>query len=148
MGTCASRSSRFFSGAVFSFWFSSAFTFSQPSRVFEPRGCLSGIDILKNVKQPAPANFAGMKYCAGVGGKAIDERAGLPRWRRFVNRHVDHYGSTDDIGAGDAAGEARVERIAAIVAHHEKAVRGNGVRKDAVLPGKRTAKENGLAGIG
>src|SRR6185369_4684478 len=109
---------------------------------------MSGGGLLKNPEQSAPANFSGVEDGARIGKEAIDERAGFPRRRGLVDRHVNHDRSSDDVGARDTAGEAGVQRIAAIVAHDEEAVGGNGVGKDAAFASEWTAKEEWLAGLG
>src|SRR5574340_441497 len=74
---------------------------------------------LKNVEQPPPANFAGMQQSIGVGEKALADFAGVPRFRRGIERHVDHHRRADDIVARHAAPEAAVVGILAVVAHGE-----------------------------
>ena len=80
---------------------------------------------LKNVKQSLPAHAAGMQDGIGVGEETLANLAGFPGVGRRVERHVDHHRRTNYILARDAAPEAAVVRVAAIVAHHKIAIVGD-----------------------
>src|SRR5689334_18880006 len=84
-----------------------------------------GWNLLENMEQPAPANFAGMNHGVSVRRNTIENLAGAPGLARRFDRHINDDGRADNVFARNAAGEAAVERIAAIVSHDEKAIRGN-----------------------
>src|SRR5258708_14882178 len=81
------------------------------------------------MKKSAPTNFAGMNQGAEIRGGAGGDVAGLPGVGWPVERHVNHDRSSDDMAARNAADVTAVQRIAAIVTHHEIAALGHGVRK-------------------
>src|SRR5579859_130948 len=87
----------------------------------------------ERAEDPPPAHFAGMQDGVGIGEEALAKLAGLPGFRRNVEGHVDHYWRADDVVARDAAPEAAVVGIGAIVAHDEIAIRGNLVRHAQIV---------------
>src|SRR5579864_5019493 len=80
---------------------------------------------LKRAEDPPPAHFAGMQDGVGIGEEALAKLARFPGFRGNVERHVDHDRSSDNVVARDAAPEAAVVRIGAIVAHDEITVGRN-----------------------
>src|SRR5262249_37021690 len=88
-----------------------------------------------------------MDNCIGVGRNAIEHSSGAPRFAGRVNGHVNHDGRADDVVARNAADEAAVQRIAAIVAHYEIAVRRNFERKNVGLAGKIATEKIWLAAL-
>src|SRR5882762_9485007 len=77
------------------------------------------------MEQPAPADGAGMNDSVSVGEEAGTDVA-VPGVARGVERHINEHRRTENIIARDAAPIAGVERIFAIVAHHEVAILGDG----------------------
>src|SRR5260370_12318250 len=63
-----------------------------------------------------------------VGEKTLANLSRLPSFRRNIQRHVNHDGRSDDVLSRDAAPEAAVVGISAIVSHDEITVRRNLVR--------------------
>src|SRR2546429_6697965 len=63
-----------------------------------------------------------------VSEKTLANLSRLPSFLRNIQRHVNHDGRSDDVLSGDAAPEATVVGISAIVSHDEIAIRGNLVR--------------------
>src|SRR5260221_4341501 len=100
------------------------------------------------MKQPPPANFAGMNHRVGVSGNAIENRAGAPRLARGFNGHINDDRRADDVFARDAAGEAAVERIAAIIAHYENTAGRDGVREDISPSSERAEIVVRVSGLG
>src|SRR5271154_501284 len=88
-----------------------------------------------------------MQKCVGVSKKTLTNLAGLPRFRRGFQRHVDHHRSADQILARHAAPKAAVHRVAAVVAHDEITMVGDHIRilyvgsANGILAGR-----SGLAG--
>src|SRR5262249_5881428 len=100
------------------------------------------------MKQPAPANFAGMNERVGVRGNTVENSARTPGFAARINRHVNHDRCADDVVTRNAANEAAVERVLAIVAHHEKAPGRNLERKNVGLAHKIAAEQGGFAAFG
>src|SRR5882762_4079054 len=80
---------------------------------------------LKSSKNSVPAHDAGMQQSIRVGIKPFLDLAGLPSFRRNIQRHVNQDRGSDDVFSRNAAPEAAVIGISAIVAHHEITIRGN-----------------------
>src|SRR5690242_19236712 len=76
----------------------------------------------ERAEDPPPAHFAGMQDGVGIGKEALAKLAGLPGFRRNVEGHVDHDGRADDVVARNAAPEAAVVGIGAVISHDEVAV--------------------------
>src|SRR5258708_800826 len=95
------------------------------------------------MEQAPPANGAGMEDAVNVRGEARAEIAGLPGVFRRIERHVNHDRSADDIFARNAATEAGVERVLAVVAHREITFRRYLVRKNFSF-----AREGSFVGAG
>jgi hypothetical protein len=76
----------------------------------------------ENVEQSSPAHTAGMQYGVSVGKEALADLPRFPSVGRRVQRHIDHYRCADNILARNAAPEATVIGISAIVAHHKIAI--------------------------
>src|SRR5271154_3572298 len=74
---------------------------------------------LKCMKQSPPSHHAGMQYGARVGQESFADLTGLPGIRRHVERHINHDWRPDDVVARNAAPEAAVIRIRAIITHRE-----------------------------
>src|SRR5437899_10334206 len=89
-----------------------------------------------------------MNHGVGVSGNAIENRAGAPRLARRFNGHINDDRRADDVFAWDAAGEAAIERIAAIIAHDEKTAGGDRVREDIFLPSDRAEMDVRVGGFG
>src|SRR5579863_3058907 len=89
-----------------------------------------------------------MQHGVGVSGNPIADCAGTPGFRRRVDGHVNHQRRANDIAARNASFKTAVQRIAAVVAHHEVAVRRNGVRKNMSLAHKRRAVHRWIGRIG
>src|SRR5215510_11195039 len=100
------------------------------------------------MKNPAPANLAGMNQRVGICGNPIKDCAGAPRLIARFNGHVNHDRRPDDMVARNWAHETAVERIAAIVAHHEIAVRRNFERKNVRLTSEIATPQSRLSGVG
>src|SRR5271168_4730198 len=86
-----------------------------------------------------------MKERVGVGRDTVADAARFRLPVRRIDRHIDHDRSADNVVAGDAADEAAIQRIAAIVAHDEETVRRNGVGKDVFLAFESPAEKKWLA---
>ena len=78
------------------------------------------VGVSKRFKQPAPAYRAGMQKSVGISREARAYSAGFPGVAGGVDGRVDHYRCADDIFARNAADEAAVVGVAAVVAHNEK----------------------------
>src|SRR5260370_18446041 len=84
-----------------------------------------------------------MEERVGISEKAFTNLPRLPGFGRNVQRHVNHDGSADDIVARDAAPEAAVIGIAAIVAHGEITIVGNAIGESDVLVTARRGTSGG-----
>src|SRR6267143_5686931 len=82
---------------------------------------------LKGPEDALPPHDAGMQDGVRVGEETLAKLTWFPGFRRNIERHVNHDWRADDVLARDAAPEPAVVGVAAIVAHHEVAVGGNGV---------------------
>src|ERR1700736_4955057 len=82
----------------------------------------------KYVKQSSPSHTTGMQDSVGIGKKTFPNLSWLPgiRWR--VQRHINHHRRADNVLARNAAPEAAVIRVAAVVAHHKITIVGNFIR--------------------
>src|ERR1700730_13799850 len=94
---------------------------------------LLGTLSLKSPEQSLPAHQTRMNQRVRVGKEALANLPGLPGVGRDVERHIYHYRRADNIFAWNAAPEAAVVRIAAIVAHHEITVVRNFVRLPQIV---------------
>src|SRR3984957_4791601 len=83
---------------------------------------------LKYMKQSSPSHAAGMQDSVGVRKKTLPNLPWLPGVRRRIQRHINHHRRANNIFARNAAPEAAVIRVAAIVAHHEITIVGNFIR--------------------
>src|SRR5229473_5300414 len=86
-------------------------------------------DELKRVKNALPAHDPRMQKGVGIRKKTFANLAGLPGFGRNIQRHVNNHGRSDDVIARNAAPEAAIKRIGAIVAHNKITIRGNFVRR-------------------
>src|SRR6202043_3749442 len=82
----------------------------------------------KYMKQSSPSHATGMQDGVGIRKKTLANLPRLPRVRRRIQRHINHHRRPDNILARNAAPEAAVVRIAAVVAHHEITIVGNFIR--------------------
>src|ERR1700722_9822888 len=80
---------------------------------------------LEYVKQSSPSHAAGMQDSVGVRKKTLPNLPWLPGVRRRVQRHINHHRRANNILARNAAPEAAVIRVPAIVAHHKITIVGN-----------------------
>src|ERR1700693_3662087 len=80
---------------------------------------------LKYMKQSSPSHAAGMQDSVGICKKTLPNLPWLPRVRRRIQRHINHHWRPNNILARNAAPEAAVIRVAAIVAHYKITIVGN-----------------------
>src|SRR6266851_10450565 len=93
-----------------------------------------------------------MNQRAGIRKKSFANLAGLPGTGGHVERHIDHDRSTDDVIARDAAPEAAIVGIGAVVTHGEITVVRDAVRKAKIGvaggSGTRRRRLTGADGVG
>src|ERR1700688_2758249 len=84
---------------------------------------------LKYVKQSSPSHATGMQDGVGIRKKTLPNLPRLPgiRWR--IQRHINHHRRADNILARNAAPEAAVIGVAAVVAHHKITIVGDFIRR-------------------
>src|ERR1700688_2226719 len=80
---------------------------------------------LKYMKQSSPSHATGMQDSVGVRKKTLPNLPWLPGVRRRIQRHINHHRRANNILTRNAAPEAAVIRVAAIVAHHKITIVGN-----------------------
>src|ERR1700740_1421461 len=100
------------------------------------------------MEEAPPAHDAGMQEGVGVGEEALANRAGFPGVLRSVERHVNHHRSANDVAARDAAPEAAVERVAAVITQGEITILRNVVRESYVLVRRKLPRGSGHGGAG
>src|SRR6202166_2281563 len=83
---------------------------------------------LKYMKQSSPSHATGMQDSVGVRKKTLPNLPWLPGVRRRIQRHINHHRRANNILTRNAAPEAAVIRVAAIVAHHKITIVGNFIR--------------------
>src|ERR1700680_3554683 len=83
---------------------------------------------LKYMKQSSPSHATGMQDSVGIGKKTLPNLPWLPGVRRRIQRHINHHRRANNILARNAAPEAPVIRVAAIVAHNKIPIVGNFIR--------------------
>src|SRR3984957_20862839 len=83
---------------------------------------------LKYMKQSSPSHTAGMQDRVGIRKKTLPNLPWLPGVRRRIQRHINHHRRANNILARNAAPEAAVIRVPAIVAHHKITIVGNFIR--------------------
>src|ERR1700722_14266147 len=76
----------------------------------------------KRVKQSPPTYFAGMQNGAGIREKTFANLAGFPGIGGHIERHVNHHWRADNVFARNAAPEAAIVGVGAVVAHREIAI--------------------------
>src|SRR5438045_9626240 len=87
-----------------------------------------------------------MNQRASIREKAFANLAGLPSVLRDIQRHVDHHWGADDVAARNAAPEAAVVRIAAVIAHREITIFWNMIWKFQVSVAGRRSSRRGWIG--
>src|ERR1700731_3707997 len=93
---------------------------------------------LKYMKQSSPSHATGMQDSVGVRKKTLPNLPWLPgvRWR--IQRHINHHRRANNILARNAAPEAAVIGVAAVVAHHKITIVGDFIRRVQLIGLART----------
>src|SRR5260370_30595439 len=73
-----------------------------------------------------------MEHGVGISKEPLANPSRIPSLGRSIERHVEYDGSADNVPSRNAANEAAVVRVLAVVAHRKIAVVGNLIRQGDV----------------